>query len=216
MNSKDVTIVICCAGMGRRLGIGTSKALLDIGGKPLILRQLDLLKDYDDIRIVVGYDAEKVINTVLSYRKDVMFVFNYQYETTSVVTSMRKALLNPRKYIVEIDGDVLINPVDLVKLLDYPGECIGGNSVQAVNSIGLDLKDGKVLDFKSEGCDYEWTGLAKIDSRRELKEEEFLYIALKPFLPIDFIYINSRDIDTVEDYEKALVWFNEGYRENNQ
>ncbi|MBO7514279.1 MAG: 2-C-methyl-D-erythritol 4-phosphate cytidylyltransferase, partial [Lachnospiraceae bacterium] len=32
------TIVISAAGMGTRLGIGTTKALIDIDGKPLIIR----------------------------------------------------------------------------------------------------------------------------------------------------------------------------------
>ena len=59
---NDITIIICCAGMGTRLGIGTTKALVNVFGKPLILRQLDLMKDIEDVRIVVGYQAEKVID----------------------------------------------------------------------------------------------------------------------------------------------------------
>ncbi len=62
--SVSKTIVISCAGMGTRLGIGTTKALVSVDGKPLIIRQLELLGDYDDIRIVVGYQMEKVIETV--------------------------------------------------------------------------------------------------------------------------------------------------------
>ena len=54
MNPQDISIIICCAGMGTRLGIGSTKALLEISGKSVITRQLELLKDYDDIRIVVG------------------------------------------------------------------------------------------------------------------------------------------------------------------
>ena len=52
--SVSKTIVISCAGMGTRLGIGSTKALIDIDGKPLMIRQLELLKDYDDIRVVMG------------------------------------------------------------------------------------------------------------------------------------------------------------------
>ena len=33
MNSDNTTIIICCAGMGTRLGIGTTKALIDVGGE---------------------------------------------------------------------------------------------------------------------------------------------------------------------------------------
>ena len=51
---NNTSIIICCAGMGTRLGIGSTKALVDICGEPLILRQLKLLEDYDDIRIKVS------------------------------------------------------------------------------------------------------------------------------------------------------------------
>ena len=40
---KNTTVIICCAGMGTRLGIGTTKALIDIEGKPLIIRLLEQL-----------------------------------------------------------------------------------------------------------------------------------------------------------------------------
>ena len=55
------TVVISCAGMGTRLGIGSTKALVDICGKPMIIRQLEMLDEVEDVRIVVGYQAEKVI-----------------------------------------------------------------------------------------------------------------------------------------------------------
>ena len=79
MKNKDITVVICAAGMGTRLGIGTTKALVHVCGKPLIIRQLELLNDYDDVRIVLGYQADKVMEVVNKYRKDIMFAFNYDY-----------------------------------------------------------------------------------------------------------------------------------------
>lgn len=51
MNASEITIIISCAGMGTRLGIGSTKALVNINGKPLIIHQLEQLKEYDDIRI---------------------------------------------------------------------------------------------------------------------------------------------------------------------
>lgn len=108
MSNSDTTVVICCAGMGTRLGIGTTKALLHIGGKPLIIHQLENLDSYNDVRIVVGYQADKVIETVNTYRKDVMFCFNNEYQTTSPSMSRVKGAINSKKYILAIDGDVLI------------------------------------------------------------------------------------------------------------
>ena len=65
MSNLDTTVIICCAGMGTRLGIGTTKALMHIDGKPLIIHQLEALKDYSDVRVVVGYQANKVIELIL-------------------------------------------------------------------------------------------------------------------------------------------------------
>ena len=53
------TVIISCAGMGNRLGLGTTKALVEVEGKPLIMHHLEKLKDERDIRVVVGYQAER-------------------------------------------------------------------------------------------------------------------------------------------------------------
>ena len=65
------TIIISCAGMGNRLGLGTTKALVEVDGKPLIIRHLENLQEEEDIRVVVGYQAEKVIEVVNQYEKDI-------------------------------------------------------------------------------------------------------------------------------------------------
>ena len=58
------TVIISCAGMGNRLGLGSTKALVEVEGKPLIIRHLEMLKEEKDVRVVVGYQAEKVIEVV--------------------------------------------------------------------------------------------------------------------------------------------------------
>ena len=123
--ADKATVIICCAGMGTRLGIGTTKALVDISGKPLIIRQLEQLTEYDDIRIVVGFDAERVIQTVKEYRQDIMFVFNYDYEHTGTADSLRCALLGANDVIIALDGDIVLNAHDFQKFLKYDGECLG-------------------------------------------------------------------------------------------
>lgn len=104
---KEKTIIISCAGMGTRLGIGSTKALIDINGKPLIIRQLELLKDYNDICIVVGYQADRVIETVSEYRNDIRFAFNHDYKTTGTAASFLKGLLGAKEYNIPIDVDTI-------------------------------------------------------------------------------------------------------------
>ena len=50
--------------MGTRLGIGTTKALVNVCGKPIILHQMNAFKLVNDIRIVVGFRAERLIEVV--------------------------------------------------------------------------------------------------------------------------------------------------------
>ena len=117
--TKNKTIIISCAGMGTRLGIGVTKALVQVEGVPLIIRQLEGLKEYDDVRVVVGYQAEKVIELVKSYRRDIVFCFNYDYKTTGTAASFSKGLLGAREYVVAFDGDLLVNPKDLQDFLRH-------------------------------------------------------------------------------------------------
>ena len=58
------SVVISCAGIGSRLGLGTTKALINIHGKSLIRWQLELFQDVEDIRVVVGFEAQDVIEEV--------------------------------------------------------------------------------------------------------------------------------------------------------
>ena len=94
------TVVISCAGMGNRLGLGTTKALVEVDGKPLIIRHLEMLKDESDIRVVVGYQAEQVINVVKKYRRDVLFVFNHNYRMTGTGASVALAAKCANKYLL--------------------------------------------------------------------------------------------------------------------
>ena len=130
---NNVSIVISCAGMGTRLGLGCTKALVEIEGKTLIERQLEILKDYDDIRIVVGYQAEKVIEVVNAIRKDILFVFNHDYRNTGTGASFWLGAQHAREYVVALDGDLLVHPEDLIRAVDYDGPCVGGTTPSTDN-----------------------------------------------------------------------------------
>ena len=58
------SVVICCAGIGSRLGLGQTKALVQINGTSLISWQLKLFKNVEDVRIVIGFQGGEIINEV--------------------------------------------------------------------------------------------------------------------------------------------------------
>lgn len=210
---KEKTIIISCAGMGTRLGIGSTKALIDINGKPLIIRQLELLKDYDDICIVVGYQADKVIETVLNYRKDIKFAFNYDYKTTGTAASFSKGIVGAKELVVALDGDLLVHPEDLEKFLEQDEECIGGCIPTTDNPVLMTIDDKKVTSFSRDYGELEWTGLVQVKKERLKPNTGHVYQMLEQLLPIKLMKIRTKEIDTMNDYENALKWINNNYQD---
>ncbi len=209
--TNDTTIVISCAGMGTRLGVGTTKALVDILGVPLIIRQLQQLDAYDDIRVVVGYQAERVIDTVRQYRKDVAFAFNYDYKTTGTAASFSKGLLCAREYAVAFDGDLLVHPDDLKAFLNCEGELVGGCRPSTDNPVLMSLDAlGRVVEFSRERGELEWTGLARLKTARLTPGTGHVYQMIEPLMPINVMKIRTREIDTMNDYENAVRWIQRG------
>lgn len=205
------TIVINCAGIGARLGFGHTKALLRIAGKPIIIHHLEQLNKFDDVRVVVGFGAKDVINTVLEYRKNVTFVFNHDYLHTHTLSSLYLGSRYSNKYIVSLDGDLIIDPLDLKNFLEQTGEVIGYNNSYSDDAVFVKIASNNKTEFVTEFSitkkfNHEWTGLVQIKVERIYKNSGYVYQILKPILPVRAKFINCREIDTPNDYEKAIEW----------
>lgn len=208
------TIIISCAGMGTRLGAGVPKAIVDVAGKPIIIRQLECLDNYSDIRVVVGFQADKVIETVQKYRKDVMFCFNNDFRTTGTAASFSKGLINAKEYAVSLDGDLLVHPEDLKSFLAKDEELIGGCTPTTDNPVLMSLNEkNQVVEFSREHGEFEWTGLAQIKTNRLVPADKHVYMMLEPLMPINVMKIRTKEIDTMNDYDNAVAWINNGYRD---
>lgn len=210
MGHDDISVIICCAGMGNRLGIGTTKALVKIAGKSIIQRQLEMLDEYDDIRIAVGYQAEKVIKEVKHIRKDVMFAFNNDYRKTGAGVSLSKTLIGARKYVVIMDGDLLINKEDFNRFMSESQECISVCESHSSEPIYMAVSNNEVIDFLRSPSRYEWGCLSKVLSSRLIAGTQGIDEMLKPLLPLKAVPMRIRDLDTQDDYERMIQWFSTG------
>ena len=209
----DRTIIIPCAGMGTRLGLGKPKALIDINGQPLILKSLELLKDVEDIRVVVGFKADDVIKTITSYRKDITFVYNHDYEHNSTGASVCLATKNARKFILTIDGDIIIHPDDMAKILNFQQEFVGVSipSTDDPVLVKVNTKD-EVIGFSREEGKYEWTGVTMLESRKLSHTDGYTYQLVEPRLPLPALVIRQKEVDTPNDYKNAIQWAANGYK----
>lgn len=213
--SLSRTVIISCAGMGNRLGLGATKALVEIEGKPLIVRHLEMLKDEQDIRIVVGYQSQQVIQLVRQYRDDITFVFNHNYRSTGTGASVALASKYANEYILSLDGDILIHPEDMNAILKYPSEFIGGSIVETDDPWMLQTYEehGKefVCAFSKNDGKWEWNGITQMKSVKMQNGQGHVFQLIEPYLPIPFMKLRTKEIDTINDYERAALWVRNGF-----
>lgn len=199
------SVVITCAGIGSRLGLGTTKALIDINGKTLIHWQLDLFKDVEDIRIVVGFEANRVIDEVSKYRPDAIFVYNHDYFNTKTGTSYYLGAKDGNEYALEYDGDLLVHPDDVKMLLKKDGEWVAYADKRSEDAVYLSLNEkGEVTGFSREQGDYEWTGPCCLRRDRIQYTSGNVFNVLEPYIPLPGVKVRACDIDTYGDYQKAI------------
>ena len=71
------TVIISCAGIGNRLGLGTTKALIDVAGKPLIIRHLEHLETEEPyLPMEFMKIRTREIDTVNDYEQAVNWIGN--------------------------------------------------------------------------------------------------------------------------------------------
>lgn len=203
--STTKSIIISCAGTGSRLGLGQTKALININGKSLIHWQLEALKKIEDVRIVVGYQATEVIKEVLKIRKDIIFIFNHDYYETKTGASYYLGAKHANKYAIEWDGDLLVHPKDIQKILDIEEEFVAYSKISSEEAVYVKTNDnGDVVSFSKKNGDFEWTGPACIKKNKIKNTSKNVFNQIEKYLPIKGILIRAMDIDTYSDYKKAI------------
>lgn len=137
--------LILSAGVSSRLRPLTEdkhKGLLEVGGKKIIDRQLELLKKHGirDIIIVVGYHKDKLTSHVKNAFPDLSFTFieNPDYASTNCIYSLWLARDHLKDDLIYMAGDIVMEEGVLGKILKSKN-----GSVIYVNKNKLPKKDFK-------------------------------------------------------------------------
>ena len=200
-SSREKSVVISCAGIGSRLGLGLTKALVQINGSSLISWQLKLFKDVEDVRIVIGFQGGEIIQEVKKYRDDVIFCYNHRYFETKTGASYYLGARHANNETLEWDGDLLVHPDDVKMLLKTPGEFVCYAEKSSDDAVFVQTDDaGNVLRFSREEGDYEWTGPASMNKCHLTYCTQNVYNMFGPLCPIKGIRVRAYDIDTYNDY----------------
>ena len=207
------TVIISCAGVGSRLGLNIPKCLVEINNKSLLEFQLEQLQDVDVIRVVVGYKKDLVIDKIKTINKNVKIIENKDYEVTGTAGSFWCAIDGTEHpYVIALDGDLIVNPIDMQKLLSSEEELICGEEKNTEDPVLITLDDkNRVIKFSRDEGEYEWAGLAQIKKENLVEGLKHIYQILEPLLPIKFQLIRAKEIDTPSDLKEAEEWVNKNF-----
>lgn len=202
--SDEKSVVISCAGIGSRLGLGLTKALVQINGNTLISWQLKLFKDVEDLRIVIGFQGSEIIEEVRKYREDVIFCYNQRYFETKTGASYFLGARHANDFSLEWDGDLLVHPDDVKAILATEGEFICYADKSSEEAVWVQINEqGNVLAFSRERGDYEWTGPASLSKQNLTYSSQNVFNMFEPHLPMKGIKVRAYDIDTYNDYQRV-------------
>jgi choline kinase len=203
---KIKNAVICAAGLGSRLGLDMPKCLVPLASKPLIYYLLKSLEGVENVRVVVGFKEDLVIDTVRKIRQDVVFVRNPEYMRTTNAYSLYLGSHDLNEPFLNIDGDMYISRH---QLLHFDSQIVEGQDLIGVTKsytedavfVKLNEKEEAIEFSRDKISDLEWTGIAYFANVKIRKNGGYVYQELESKLPIKACQIACYEIDTPADLE---------------
>ncbi len=206
--------VISAAGLGNRLGLDMPKCLVELEGHALIYYLLKLLDDVQDIRIVVGFKEQQVIDYVRKIRPDATFVRNANYANSTNAYSLYLATRNLSNPFLSIDGDMYVEPESFLRFVDSCSKHknligISKSFTQEAVFVELDKKQQMIEGFRRSPPDkYEWCGIAYFSDLKVSPNANFVYNEVEKMLPIAAEIVDVFEIDTPQDLDYLYRNFN--------
>lgn len=198
------SVVLSCAGVGSRMGLGVTKTLLKLNERLIIDHHLENFKNVVDFRIVLGFQAMRLIEHVIQIRRDIIFVFNHDYFNSKTGRSYYLGAVHGREHAIEWDGDLLVHPRHMPEML-VADEYAAGSFVTSDEPIYMSVKGENITDFYLDKRDggFEWTGPCSLKKQKLAPDAKNVYDSLAMNLPIRFKLVEAYDIDTYEDYQRV-------------
>lgn len=207
-------VVIAAAGLGSRLGHGLPKCLVEVEGKTLIERQLALFAHVPDVRIVVGYMEHAVMETVNRLNRNVIFVRNPDFRTTTTQDSYALGAEGIQGACVFLDADIVFERHSLVEFMSEASLrtiTIGITAAKTDDAVYAKLeKDDRgmqVVEFTREGpAAYEWANIVCAPADTFQRGRGPVFEALSEHLPAAAKSVISYEIDTEQDLQRARAY----------
>ena len=202
--------VIAAAGIGSRLGHGIPKCLVEVGGRPLIEHQLELLSAIADIRVVVGYMEQTVIDAVRRVNGSVIFVRNPNYRDTTTQESYALGAEGLTGACLFLDADIVFDAQSLGAFLASAAHnalTIGVTAAKTDNAVFAETRrtanSFEIVSFSSQQSEFEWANIVSAPAGTFVRGGGPVFETLQKLLPAAAAEIISYEIDTEQDLERA-------------
>lgn len=228
---------LLAAGKGSRISKNIPdipKSTLDVAGKPLIIRTIEMLKKRGiTVTVVVGYRHQVIEDLLKDY--DVNIVYNPFFDVTNSIGSLWFAksyfqeedtiIANADVYWDDSMLDVLVNTKkDNAMLADSARTLVGDYFFYEKD--GCLIKYGKELKIEERNCEYVGVAFLKSTFVKEfvLRLEEMIekqdhslwwenvlysFIKERDIHVVDVKGHFWAEIDTIEDYDRILTYVKE-------
>ncbi|MDR6956358.1 choline kinase [Pseudomonas brassicacearum] len=208
--------VIAAAGMGTRIGLGMPKCMIEIEGKTILTRLIEMLRDHVSlIHVVVGYREEMVIEYCAQHHRDVVLVRNPNYRSTNTAYSFAKGAAAITGKVVYLDGDLLIAPDSLANFLKIAAETdilVGLTDAKSENAVFAECSEKDELLITSfsrtETSPYEWANIVSGPSNMLTDASGYVFERLADHLPLQGKLLALAEVDTAADLIAARTFVN--------
>ena len=236
--------VVLAAGYGSRLRpmtLETPKALVEVGGRPLVTYALDALVScgIQDIAVVVGYQSEKIQEALEQNYPFVTFLYNDAYDGGNALSVCAARSFVSDSPFVLCMADHLIGPDLLEPMLSDAGDdcllCVDTEAWHSsqiddatrvmvdpagyIQNIGKKLEAWNAIDTGVFGMTEDFLRAAEHLIERQGVQVgisdvvRFMGRADQPFYTYDVKGEFWADVDTVLDYNSVDSMIREGYGE---
>ncbi len=222
--------VILAAGAGRRLGLDHPKSMVEVGGRSILLRQLDAYRatGVEEFVIVVGFQYEQLRRHVQDQPGAFTFIVNERYAETNTLYSLYLAREHLRNAVYQSNADVVLDYRVIARLREATGSALAIMTHPCdEEEVKVHVKDGLIdavgKSLPPETCAGEFIGVARYeaDSARALADaltrgvdtpggdEAYFEAALNevcathPIHAVDVGDLPCTEVDFPEDLQRA-------------
>lgn len=204
--------VIAAAGLGSRLGMGMPKCMIEVNGRTILSRLIETLGPHVPlVSVVVGYREDMVIEYCARHHPEVVIARNPDFRSTNTAYSLFKGAQVLNGKVLYLDGDIIMSPTSLSRLIDRSAQddvVIGVTEAKSKDPVYVDCREigdtTSVMQFsRRKESRYEWANVFVAPHDFLNGAAGYVYECLEHFLPAPSACLDLHEVDTAEDLEQA-------------